>query len=114
MFQIDILHRTVEKLIPQKIFKVNNYIIRGYYVLMASNFIIGFLPGTGARCGKVYMQGVGGSIYPICFMIMWLFNFVFYIFALNMCCKNYYIDKNIVIEETKKQRIQIVKDKLRI
>jgi hypothetical protein len=55
VFQIDILHHTVEKLIPQKIFKVNNYIIRGYYVLMVFNLIIGFLPGTGARCGKAYM-----------------------------------------------------------
>ena len=31
-------------------------------MLMASNIIIGFLPGTGARCVKAYMQGIGGSI----------------------------------------------------
>jgi hypothetical protein len=92
----------VEKLIPQKTFKSNHYIIRGYYVLMASNFIIGFLPNVGARCGAANMNGIGGSKYPMCFMILYLFNFVFYLFALNMCCKNYYIDKNIVVEETKK------------
>ena len=53
-------------------------------MLMASNLIIGFLPGTGARCGKAYMQGIGGSIYPICLMIMWLFN-IFFMFLLLIC-----------------------------
>jgi hypothetical protein len=69
---------------------------------MGSLIIIGFLPNVGARCGAKYMNGIGGSIYPACFMIMWLFNFFFYLFALQMCCKNYYIDQNLVIEETKK------------
>lgn len=84
---------------------INQWIIRSFYVLLGSNIIIGFLPNVGARCGAANMNGYGGSIYPLCFMIMWLFNFIFYLFALKMCCKNYYIDKNLVIEETKKQRI---------
>ena len=60
---------------------------------------IAFIPQIGARCSE-------GKEYPICFILYLIVSILFFIFAVTLFCKDYFVDKE------KANEIDSVQDQL--
>lgn len=100
VYQVYLYMDSCRDYIPQPVLRRNRMILLGYGLLYLALFILITINSPyGPRCHTHHAIFGKSDTYPVCFILLFLVDFLFFIFSTYQRCHTYEIDQEMLDSE---------------